>query len=121
MKNIKLTAIITLAIITLSGCATKAPTKADFMRMHALDEKKMSIDQKGMAKEWDRGSDLKKSGEDLAIEGEKLIKSGDHDMTLGKQKIEQGNRDFTEGNAIMKENERIFKEKYPDLKLNLTK
>lgn len=121
MKNFKLTAITTLAIIAFSGCASKAPTTADFMRMHAQDEKEVSIDQKAIAQEWDRGSKLKLSGEAMIIKGEKLVKSGEHDMTVGKQNIEQGNKDSAEGATIMVDNERIFKEKYPDLKLDLNK
>ncbi|MBU1927920.1 hypothetical protein KKG77_02860 [bacterium] len=121
MRNFKLTAITTLAIIALSGCAAKAPTTADFMRMHAQDEKEASLDKRTIAKEWDRGSNLKLSGEEMVKNGEKLVKSGDHDMTVGKQNIEQGNKDSAEGTTIMNDNERVFKEKYPDLKLDLNK
>lgn len=121
MKFFKIASVTTLVIIALSGCAAKAPTTADFMRMHAVDEKEASVDQKVMAKEWDRGSKLKLSGEKMIKDGEALVKSGDHDMTIGKQNIEQGNKDIAEGITIMNENERIFLEKYPDLKLDLNK
>ncbi len=121
MKKIKLAAITTLAIIALSGCTTKAPTTADFMRMHALDEKETSADQKVIAKEWDRGSKLKQSGEKMIKDGEQLVKSGDHDMTIGKQNIEQGHKDITEGTKIMNDSKRVFEENYPELKLNLNK
>ncbi len=121
MKNFKIVAITAIAVFTLTGCVSKSPTTSDFMRMHALDEKEISIDQKAIAKEWDRGSKLKLSGEGMIKEGEKLVKSGDHDMTIGQQKIEQGNKDTAEGIAAMNESERIFQEKYPDLKLNLNK
>jgi hypothetical protein len=119
MNCIKLLTFTAVAMIALSGCSAKSPTTADFMRMHATDEKEMGLDQKAIAKEWDRGSNLKHSGEELVKNGEKLIKSGDHDMTVGKQKIEQGTKDTAEGTTIMAESERVFKEKYPDLKLNL--
>ncbi|MDD5119686.1 MAG: hypothetical protein PHP90_13970, partial [Sulfuricurvum sp.] len=115
MKNFKIAAVSTLVMIALSGCVDKAPTTGDFMRMHALDEKKTGIDQKAIAKEWDRGSKLKLSGEEMIKEGDKLVKSGDQDMTLGNQKIEQGNKDSIEGTAIMNESERVFQEKYPEL------
>ncbi|MDD2369330.1 MAG: hypothetical protein PHQ90_08515 [Sulfuricurvum sp.] len=121
MKNFKIAAVSTLVMIALSGCVDKAPTTGDFMRMHALDEKKTGIDQKAIAKEWDRGSKLKLSGEEMIKEGDKLVKSGDQDMTLGNQKIEQGNKDSIEGTAIMNESERVFQEKYPELKLDLNK
>lgn len=121
MKNLKIAAMTTLALITLSGCVSKAPTTGDFMRMHAQDEKETGIDQKAIAKEWDRGSKLKHSGEEMIKEGEKLMKSGDHDMTIGKQNIEQGNKDIVEGTAAMTESERLFQEKYPNLKLDLNK
>ena len=121
MKIFKIAAVTTLVIIALSGCADKAPTTADFMRMHALDEKQASADQKAIAKEWDRGSKLKLSGEKMIKDGEKLVKSGDHDMTIGKQNIEQGKKDSAEGTTIMDENERVFQEKYPNLKLDLNK
>ena len=122
MKNFKIATVTTLVMIALSGCvANKAPTTSDFMRMHALDEKAASDDQKAMAKEWDRGSKLKLSGEEMIKDGEKLEKSGDHDMTIGKQNIEQGNKDITEGTKIMDESERTFEEKYPNLKLDLNR
>jgi len=124
MKNFKLATLTTLAIIAFSGCADKAPTTGDFMRMHAQDEKEMSLNQRAIAKEWDRGSNLKLSGEKMikdgeksVKEGEKLVKKGNEDMTAGKQNIEQGNKDSIDGTVLMNENERVFREKYPDLKL----
>lgn len=121
MKHIKLLTLSAITMMALSGCTAKSPTTADFMRMHAQDEKETGIDQKAIAKEWDRGSKLKHSGEEMIKEGEKLMKSGDHDMTIGKQNIEQGNKDIVEGTAAMTESERVFHEKYPDLKLDLNK
>ncbi len=128
MKNFKLITLTTLAIITLSGCADKAPTAADLMRMHAQDEKEASVVQKALAKEWDRGSNLKLSGEDkmkdgqkLVKDGEKLVKKGNEDVNAGKQNIQQGDKDSIDGTVIMNENERIFREKYPDLKIDLNK
>ncbi len=121
MKHFKLFTLSAITMLALSGCTAKSPTTADFMRMHATDEKEIGIDQKAIAKEWDRGSKLKLSGEELISNGEKLVKSGDHDMTIGRQKIEQGNKDALEGTTIMAESERVFREKYPDLKLDLNK
>lgn len=124
MKNFKLATLTTLTIMALSGCAAKAPTAADFMRMHAQDEKEASLNQRAMAKEWDRGSNLKLSGEKMIKDGEKSVKDGEksvkkgnEDMTAGKQNIEQGNKDSIDGTVLMNENERVFREKYPDLKL----
>lgn len=124
MKNFKLVTLTTLAIMALSGCVAKAPTTADFMRMHAQDEKEMSLNQRAIAKEWDRGSNLKISGEKMikdgeksTKDGEKLVKKGNEDMAAGKQNIEQGNKDSIDGTVLMNENERVFREKYPDLKL----
>jgi len=121
MKIFKIAMITTFALVILAGCVAKSPTTGDFMRMHAADEKEIGLDQKAIAKEWDRGSNLKHSGEELVKSGEKLIKSGDHDMTIGKQKIEQGTKDTAEGTTIMAESERVFHEKYPELKLDLNK
>lgn len=122
MKHFKQVTLAAIVVIALGGCTAKSPTTtADFMRIHATDEKATSVDQKAIAKDWDRGSKLKLSGEKLIKDGEKLIKSGDQDMTLGRQKIEQGNKDTAEGTIIMNESERVFQEKYPDLKLDLNK
>lgn len=128
MKNFKLATLTTLVIMTLSGCADKTPTTADFMRMHAQDEKEASLEQKALAKEWDQGANLKLTGENKIKDGQELVKSGDNlikkgneEMNNGKQNIEQGNKDTIDGTVIMNENERIFKEKYPDLKLNSDK
>lgn len=128
MKNFKLITLTTLAIMALSGCADKAPTAADLMRMHAQDEKEASVVQKALAKEWDRGSNLKLSGEDkmkdgqkMVKAGEKLVKKGNEDVNAGKQNIQQGDKESIDGTVIMNENERIFREKYPDLKIDLNK
>ena len=121
MKHFKLVTLSVIIMMALSGCTAKSPTTGDFMRMHATDEKEIGLDQKAIAKEWDRGSKLKISGEELIKNGEKLVKSGDNDMTIGRQKIEQGNKDTVEGTTLMKESERVFHEKYPDLKLDLNK
>lgn len=128
MKNFKLVTLTTLVIMTLAGCADKAPTAADFMRMHAQDEKEASLEQRALAKDWDQGSNLKLSGEEKIKDGQesvkngdKLIKKGNEEMNNGKQNIEQGNKDTIDGTVIMNDKERIFKEKYPDLKLNLNK
>ncbi len=124
MKNFKLATLTTLVIMTLSGCADKTPTTADFMRMHAQDEKEASLEQRALAKEWDRGSNLKLSGDDMikngqksVKDGEKLVKEGNENVTAGKKNIEQGNKNSIDGTIIKNENERIFREKYPDLKL----
>ncbi len=114
MKNFKIAAVSTLVMIAFSGCVETAPTTSDFMRMHALDEKETSIDQKALAKEWDRGLKLK-------VSGEEMIKDGDHDMTVGKQNIEQGQKDIAEGTKIMDDSEHVFEEKYPNQKLDLNK
>lgn len=103
------------------GCAAKAPTTGDFMRMHAAEEKATGVDQKQMAKEWDKGSSLKASGVKLIKHGEDLIKSGEKDITTGKQEIEQGNKDIAEGEKLMESTKQEFQETYPDKKLDLNK
>lgn len=121
MKNIIISAVSTLVLISLSGCADKAPTTGDFMRMHAAENKETGLDQKQMAKEWDKGVALKESGTKLVKHGEDLVKSGDKDMTTGKNEIEQGNKDITEGSNLMASSKQEFKEAYPNQKLDLKK
>lgn len=113
--------ITVLIMVSAVGCSTKAPTAGDFMRMHAAEEKATSIDQKELAKEWERGSALKQSGEKLLEDGEKLVKDGEKKITIGKQNIEQGTKDIAEGTKAMQESEKKFLEKYPNLKLDLNK
>ncbi len=119
MKEIKIIAATVVMMSVFAGCASKAPTTGDFMRMHAADEKATGLDQKQLANNWDRGSKLKKSGEELIKHGENLVKSGDKDMSNGRNEIEQGNKDIAEGTKLAAESERMFREKYPDLKLEL--
>jgi len=128
MKNFKLATLTTLVIMTLAGCADKTPTTADFMRMHAQDEKEASLEQRTLAKEWDQGANLKltgeekiKDGQESVKSGDKLIKKGNEEMNNGKQNIEQGNKDTIDGTVMMNDKERIFRDKYPDLKLNSNK
>ncbi|HEX5329225.1 hypothetical protein [Sulfuricurvum sp.] len=119
MNELKMIAAVIIAMTALIGCSSKSPTTGDFMRMHAADEKATGVDQKQLAKNWDHGSELKKSGEKLVKHGEELVKSGDKDMMTGKNEIEQGNKDIIEGTKLAQESERMFHEKYPELKLDL--
>jgi hypothetical protein len=119
MNRLKMISTVVVAITVFAGCATKNPTTGDFMRMHAADEKAMGLDQKEIAKNWDKGLALKKSGEKLVKHGEELIKSGEQNIMTGKHEIEQGNVDIIEGTRLSNESERIFLEKYPDLKLEI--
>jgi len=114
--------MITTTVVMMSvfvGCASKAPTTGDFMRMHAAEEKATGVDQKQMAKEWDKGSSLKASGVKLVKHGENLIKSGEKDIATGKQEIEQGNKDMVEGEKLMEASKQKFQETYPGQKLDL--
>ena len=79
----------------------------------------MGREQKKIAKEWDKGLALKKSGEKLVKHGEELIKSGNQDVMTGRHEVEQGNADILAGTKLSDESERIFQEKYPDLKLDI--
>lgn len=116
---LKIVSAVAIAMLAFTGCASKAPTTGDFMRMHAADEKQTMKDQKSIAADWDKGSKLVKSGEQQIKDGEALIKSGDNDMTKGKQAVEQGNKDIVEGTKIKADSEALFRENYPDLKLEL--
>jgi hypothetical protein len=121
MNEFKIIAATVIMMTTLVGCATKAPTTGDFMRMHAAEEKATGVDQKQMAKEWDQGSALNQSGVKLVKHGEDLVKSGEKDVTTGKQEIEQGNKDIAEGTKLMEASKQKFLETYPDQKLDLNK
>ncbi|MFA5214471.1 hypothetical protein [Sulfuricurvum sp.] len=121
MNEFKIIAATVIMMTTLVGCATKAPTTGDFMRMHAAEEKATGVDQKQMAKEWDQGSALNQSGVKLVKHGEDLVKSGEKDITTGKQEIEQGNKDIAEGTKLMEASKQKFLEAYPDQKLDLNK
>lgn len=119
MNRLKIISAVVVVITVFSGCSIKDPTTGDFMRMHAADEKAIGLDQKNIAKDWDRGSALKQSGEKLVKHGEELIKSGEQNIITGKHEIEQGGKDIIDGTKLSAESERIFHEKYPDLKLEI--
>lgn len=121
MNDLKIIATTVVMMSVLAGCASKAPTTGDFMRMHAAEGKAEASDQKQMAKEWDKGSALKVSGTKLIKHGEDLIKSGEKDITTGKQEIEQGNKDIVEGEKLMLDRKQDFQETYPNQKLDLQK
>lgn len=119
MNRLKMISAVVVAMTVFAGCSAKEPTTGDFMRMHAADEKAMGLDQKEIAKNWDKGLALKQSGEKLVKHGEGLVKSGEQDIMTGKHEIEQGNKDIIDGTKLSNESERVFREKYPDLKLEL--
>ncbi|HEX5671049.1 MAG TPA: hypothetical protein VFX66_05880 [Sulfuricurvum sp.] len=119
MNEFKMLATSVIAMTVLIGCSAKAPTTGDFMRMHAAEQKETGLDQKHMAKDWDKGLALKESGVKLVKHGENLVKSGDKDMMTGKNEIEQGNKDITEGSRLMETSKKEFQEAYPDQRLDL--
>jgi len=119
VNRLKMISTVVIAMSVFAGCSAKEPTVGDFMRMHAADEKAMSLDQKEIAKSWDKGLALKQSGEKLLKHGEELIKSGEQDVMTGKHEVEQGKADIIEGARLSAESERIFREKYPELKLEI--
>ena len=119
MNRLKIISVVVVAMAVFAGCTAKEPTTGDFMRMHAADEKAMGLDQKEIAKNWDKGLALKQSGEKLVKHGEELIKSGEQSIMTGKHEIEQGNKDIIDGTKLSDESERVFHEKYPDLKLQI--
>jgi hypothetical protein len=119
MNRLKMISAVVVAMTVFAGCTAKDPSTGDFMRMHAAEEKATGLDQKEIAKNWDKGLKLKKAGEKLVKHGEELVKSGEQDIMTGRHEIEQGNKDIMEGTRLSDESERLFREKYPDLKLEI--
>ena len=109
--------ITTVAVVVLGGC-TGQPSTADLMRAHAL-EVQAQVDMKNqLAKDWDRGSKLVRSGEKLVERGEKQIKSAEKNLKEGRERVEQGDRNIIEGRKLMQESERQFRDNFPDINLN---
>lgn len=105
-----------IAVVVLAGCAGQ-PSTADLMRAHAL-EAQAQVDMKNqLAKDWERGSKLVRSGEKSVERGEKQIKSAEKDLKEGRERVEQGERDILEGRKLMQESERQFHENFPGINL----
>ena len=106
-----------VVVMFLAGCAGQ-PSTADLMRAQAL-EVQAQVDMKNqLAKDWDRGSKLVRSGEKLKERGEKQIKSAEKDLKEGRERVEQGDRDIIEGRKLMQESERQFHDNFPGINLN---
>lgn len=106
-----------VVVAVLSGCAGQ-PSTADLMRAHAL-EVQAQVDMKNqLAKDWDRGSKLVRSGEKLVERGEKQIKSAEKDLKEGRERVEQGERDILEGRKLMQQSEQRFHDNFPGINLN---
>jgi hypothetical protein len=108
--------VMGIAVVVLAGCA-KQPSTADLMRAQAL-EVQAQVDMKNqLAKDWDRGSKLVRSGEKLVKRGEKQIKTAEKDLKDGRARVEQGERDIIEGRKLMQESERQFHDNFPGINL----
>jgi len=111
MKNSKIIIILAVLTFSLGGCAAPSdPTPADYMRGHAA-ALQSEVDLKdSLAKDWDRGDHLIKTGE-------KRVKVGEEQVAKGKENIEIGNQEILEGRMLIENSERMFHESFPGLKL----
>ncbi|MDO9264803.1 MAG: hypothetical protein Q7U02_12620 [Desulfosalsimonadaceae bacterium] len=110
MKNSKIIIILAMLSSILAGCAPTEPTKADYMRGHAAALQSEVDLRDSLAKDWDRGARLIKTGE-------KRVKVGEEQMAKGKENIEIGNQEILEGRMLIENSERMFHETFPGLKL----
>ena len=112
MKNPKIIIILAVLTFSLGGCAAPndPPTPADYMRGHAATLQSEVDLKDSLAKDWDRGAHLIKTGE-------KRVKVGEEQMAKGKENIEIGNQEILEGKMLIENSERTFRESFPGLKL----
>ena len=117
-KMKKISAFVSVVAMTaaLVGCSSQ-PSTADLMRAHADDAQARADLRKQFAKDWDRGSDLIRSGEKRVEKGEKQITSAEQDLKDGNEKVAQGKNEIAEGKKLMQESEQLFREHFPALEL----
>jgi hypothetical protein len=89
-----------LALCALTACAGK-PTLGDAMRDHAAQQQ-ASVDlQNKLAKDWERGSKLKKAGD-------KRVKAA-------QKELERGQKEIAEGDQLMEQSEAQVRTSFPTL------
>jgi hypothetical protein len=106
----------------LAGCSGTSGTKAgpstgDIMREYATESQARADLKKQLARDWERGSKLMKSGEKRARDGERRIAAAERELLRAKEAVKQGYKEISDGTALMLESERLFREKYPDQEL----
>jgi hypothetical protein len=107
---------IGISIAAFAGC-TGEPTKGDIMRQYASTSQEKVDLKYQLAKDWNRGSTLVKSGEKRVEEGEKQIASAKKDLEKGKEAVARGKKEIAKGTKLMQESERRFRENFPDLQI----
>jgi len=108
--------IAAMAMAAIAGCARKSDA-GDLMRGHASDVQAQVDLKNQLAKDWDRGQKLIKSGNKNVKKGEKRAKSAEKDLKRAKDRIERGKREIAEGNKLVQDSERRFREEFPGLDL----
>ena len=110
MEKSKIIIILTMLTFFMGGCAPTEPTPADYMRGHAAALQSEVELKDSLARDWDRGARLIKTGE-------KRVKVGEEQVAKGKENIETGNQEILEGRMLIENSERAFHENFPGLKL----
>ena len=112
---------ISLCLVALAGCASKAPTTADLMRQHASDGGNQVALQSQLTKDWEKGAKMLESGEKRITDGEKRVKSAESDLQKGQDNIVRGRSEIAEGRSLMAASEMKFRELFPELDISTIK
>jgi len=110
ISRIRLWAAAGLVVVWLTGCASNKPTTGELMKTHGTEMKEQADLKASLAKDWEKGDEMVKSGE-------KRIKKANQTIERARRDSERGDRDIREGHRLMQESERKFREAFPDLNI----
>ncbi|MBN1982675.1 MAG: hypothetical protein JW795_14165 [Chitinivibrionales bacterium] len=108
---------VTITMAIFVGCAVNKHNTADAMRVHATKSQDNADLKNQIAKDWEKGQKLVKSGTKNVEKGGKIVQSAQQDLDMGNSQIDLGNKEIAEGNNLMQNSEKRFREVFPELEL----
>ena len=91
MNKLQTLAVLSIAVVALSACASSPPTLGERAEIQGKQFKTV-------AKRWDKGQELIRDGNKDIEKGEKLIKKG-------RKLVNSGERDVARGKSMVKDSE----------------
>lgn len=109
--------LVGVAFLVAGGCSSN-PTPADVMTQHAVQGQTETDLARQLARDWEKGAELARRGEQRLKDGEKRVKAAESEMRRGREDIRRGQREIAEGQKMMSESKKKFQVSFPGIQVD---